>query len=109
MHAVLCARSEVSVVASDRIETELLYLRKGLDDVKIDVRELRADNRTMREKIDAMGAEIKTMNAAWGDQFRMMRENIADLRAMQKAILWVLGSTGSLAALVTIVKSLDVL
>jgi hypothetical protein len=36
-----------------------------------------------------------------------MRASIADLKAMQKAILWVLGSVGSVVALLNVARTLD--
>ena len=201
MNAVICEKDEVFVAANETIEAHIVALHNGLDEVRIDVRELRADYRSLRDKIDQVAASMNakidqvaaatnakidqvaaSMNAkidqvaaamnakidqvaaatnakidqvaaatnvrtdasvaallekidqneaasvardtalreqmergyaelssridALAEQFRGMREQFADFRAMQKAMLWVLGGAGSAAALVSIAKTL---
>jgi DNA anti-recombination protein RmuC len=55
MNALIRKTHEVPVAEQQAIAT----LSKGLDEVKTDVRELRADNKSLREKIDAVYTTLR--------------------------------------------------
>jgi chromosome segregation ATPase len=58
MNAVMREPYEVPVVANETIETKLGFLSTSVDEVKADVRALKADNISLREKIDATRTEL---------------------------------------------------
>lgn len=45
MNASICEAYEAIVESTETIETNLLYLRKGFDDNKTDIRDLRSEVR----------------------------------------------------------------
>ena len=60
MHALIRKKDEVQMAAANEtIEASLAFMCKGLDDVKIDIREIRADNKTLRDKIDQTDARLR--------------------------------------------------
>jgi hypothetical protein len=61
---------EVSVVSNERIESDLALLRTGLDDVKADIFELKADGRSLREKLDATRIELSGRIDQLGTELR---------------------------------------
>ena len=58
MNAVMREPYEAPVPANETIEANLTFLRSGVDEVKADMRGLQADNRTLRDKIDAVRSEL---------------------------------------------------
>jgi DNA anti-recombination protein RmuC len=53
MHALIRKKDEVYVAATNEtLEANIASLSKRVDEVTIDIRELRADNKTLRDKID---------------------------------------------------------
>jgi len=82
-------------------------------DKKIDTKlsELCAENKTLRDKIDtthlSLDRKIDNKFDELSGDMKKMLASIANLNAMQKAILWVLGSVSILAAVVTIAKTLQ--
>ncbi len=64
------------------------------------MRELRGDNKSLRDKIDAVQAtltqDIKTVEANLSDKINQLGIAVASMRGMQKAMLWILGVLGSL-------------
>jgi len=72
--------------------TDTIELTKSNDDTRIDLTKINSDTRVDLTKINS------DMRAELTKSISDMRESIADLKAMQKAILWVLG-LGVLAAI----------
>ena len=77
MNAVIREKYEAPVASEETIEAHLGYMRTGLDEVRKDVRELRAGNGLLREKIDqvreTLGSKIDQVRTALEtklDQFR---------------------------------------
>lgn len=58
MNAVVRENYEVSMLTDEAIEVHLASLNAGQDELRKDVRELRADNKSLNEKIDALGARL---------------------------------------------------
>jgi uncharacterized coiled-coil DUF342 family protein len=54
MNALIHEKCEDPVVPQEMIELHIAPLRKGLDEVKADVRELRADHKGLRDKLDTV-------------------------------------------------------
>ena len=118
MNAALRKHYEVPVASNETLEAHITSLRVGLDEVKEDVRELRADNKSLREKVDAIHTNLRdkidSVNTSLGGQLTKLSDDIADLRGLiadmrglQKAMLWVIGGVGSLATiLMTLGKTL---
>jgi hypothetical protein len=144
MNAAVRENNEVSMLTDQAIEVHLASLHKGQDELRKDVRELRAENKTLREKIDivqttlndkidALGErlvrkidekfgtldkkiderfgtldkkiderfgtldkKIDGVNTSLGDKLEKLSNDVASLRGMQMAILWVISILGSL-------------
>jgi chromosome segregation ATPase len=59
MHALIRKKDEVYVAATNEtLEANIASLSKRVDEVTIDIRELRADNKTLRDKIDHTDATL---------------------------------------------------
>jgi chromosome segregation ATPase len=114
-HALAVESDEVPVISNESLEAHFVSLRTELTDLKADfreqfrevrqdIRELRADNKILRDKIDAthssLDKKIETKVGELGADLKEMRASLADLKGMQKAILWVLGGVGTLVATV---------
>lgn len=133
MNAMVREKYEVSVVAKDTLELHIAPLRQGLDDLKKDLREVRAEGKSLREKLDVvyvtlrdkidqvqatLTAKIDQLNIRLDDKIdqshnslnaklEKLSSDVSDLRSLQKGMLWVIGGVGSLATiLVTIGKVL---
>jgi uncharacterized phage infection (PIP) family protein YhgE len=118
---------EVEVLTNEVIEVHLASLRAGQDELREDVRELRAGNKSLREtmdqkfgvlntKVDAidaslngkidgvstslnakidrvdasLSAKLDALNANLSDKISKLSDAVADMRGLQKAILWVM-------------------
>jgi chromosome segregation ATPase len=114
-HALAVESDEVPVISNESLEAHFVSLRTELTDLKADfreqfrevrqdTRELQADNKILRDKIDAthssLDKKIETKVGELGADLKEMRASLADLKGMQKAILWVLGGVGTLVATV---------
>ena len=118
MNAFIREKYEVPVAKRETIEAQIEPLRTGLSEVRTDVRELRADNKTLRDKIDALrdrmdegfrasDAKIDSVNKSLGEKITKLSDDVAGMRGLQKAMLWVMGGVGSLATvLLTVGKAL---
>lgn len=133
MNAVACEEYEVPVVSNETLEVHIASLRLGLDEVKEDTRELRADIKSLREKVDTIyttlrdkidqvcGAlsdridqnyatligKIDQNHSTLSEKLGRLSDDLVDLRSLVKAILWMIGGVGSLATiLMTIGKAL---
>lgn len=111
---------------SDPIEIHLTYLRTGLDEVKATLPVLRdkldALSSTLDAKIEKINAKIEKTNdridrvsstvSARIDRLSERVENVnstltnglADVRGVQKAMFWVLGSAGALTTLASMAQ-----
>ncbi len=128
MNAMMRERDEAPVVANETIEVMLGSLRVGLDEVKEDIRDLKADvgslrdkidrnyetlsqgQTTLRDKLDSARSElidrIDQVRTDLGNEFKEVRKElaatnvaVAKVGTMQKALLWVIGGSISLAGL----------
>jgi chromosome segregation ATPase len=125
MNALIRRAYEAAVESKETIETHLAYLRKGLDDCKSDIGELRAevraDIKSLREKMDQSYAKLDAKmdqsyakldtkldknqaetNAAISqlrESVASLREGVASLRGMQIAMVWIVGVVGTLGGL----------
>lgn len=132
MNARFRERDEVQVTNKEALEAKIDAQTTALGEVRTDVRELRADNKTLRDKMDegfrALDAKIEQRTAALDakiDQrtaqlsadhkslservdegfraqdakFAKLSDDVADIRAMQKAMIWVIGGVGTLASI----------
>jgi chromosome segregation ATPase len=105
--------------AESEIKTAVARFDEQFREVRQDIRDLRADNKSLRDKIDANHASLTekidsnhaSANAkidAMRTDMTAMRESIADLKALQKALIWVLGGAITLITVViTIAKALQ--
>ena len=73
----------------EAIEVHLESLHKGQDELREDVRELRADNKSLRDKVDALDKSLS-------DKISLLSDSVSGLHGMQKAMLWVMSGLGSL-------------
>ena len=58
MNAVVRKKHGGLMLTNEVIETHLASLRAGQEDLREDVRELRADNKSIRDKIDAVDTKL---------------------------------------------------
>jgi chromosome segregation ATPase len=93
MNAMLREILGVSMIERDAVEAHLSYVRRNLDDVKTDVRELRADVKRLDTKIDA---KIDSLDARFSAKLEKVTEELGSIRGMQKAMVWVIGVFGSI-------------
>ena len=110
------------MLTNEAIEVHLAALHKGQDELREDVRELRAGNKSVREKLDArfeslaakidsgdraLSGRIESVNSSLTEKIDALNENlsgkiaklsddVASMRGLQKAILWVVSGFGSL-------------
>lgn len=140
MNAVVRENYEVSMLTDEAIEVHLASLNAGQDELRKDVRELRADNKSLNEKIDALGArldrkidakfdtldkkiderfgtldrkidekfgaldkkietldnKIDGVNTSLGEKITQLSNDVASMRGMQVATLWLISVLGSL-------------
>jgi hypothetical protein len=89
MNAVVRQNHEVSMLTNEAIEVHLASLHKGQDELREDVRELRADNKSLREKVDVIHESL-------AGKIAKLSDDVASMRGMQKAMLWVMSGLGSL-------------
>jgi peptidoglycan hydrolase CwlO-like protein len=136
MNAIICEKYEARVLTSETIEVHLQYLRSGLDGVqaalpvlrdKIDLLSAMVDAKiektnarieavstSLGEKIEKTNTRIEAVNTsldaklgAIHTDMAAVRDSIANLRAMLKAILWMLSGLGALIPIgFTIAKAL---
>jgi chromosome segregation ATPase len=161
-NAVAAEPDDVPVISNEVLEANVVFIRETIArleseskaavvrvdeqfrEVRQDIREFRADNKTLREKIDATQASLSAKidgNCSSLDQkisvthaslsakidgihssldkkidiqgselradMKEIRGDISDLKAMQKAIAWFVGSVAIVAALVNIAKTLN--
>jgi hypothetical protein len=138
-HALAVETDEVPVISNETLEANIAFIRADITDLKVevravvtrtdqDIRELRADNKTLRDKIDVTHASLaekiekshasldEKIDTKFGElsadmkavraEIKEMCTSIASLKGMQNAILWVLSSVSLVAAIVTIAKTL---
>jgi peptidoglycan hydrolase CwlO-like protein len=106
------AESEIKTAVA-RIDEQFREVRQDIRELRAGVNGLQADNKTLRDKIDAtresldkkidttresLDKKIDTKFDELRADMKEMRASIGDLKGMQKAILWLLGS---ILALVT--------
>lgn len=106
MNAVMRKTYEAIVESKEAIETHLLYLRKGHDDFRGDIRELRAERRSdmtevrtdikaLHEKIDSghakLNEKIDRNHSETNAALFKLTESVSSLRGMQLALVWVIG------------------
>jgi outer membrane murein-binding lipoprotein Lpp len=125
MNAVMREPYEAPVPANETIEANLTFLRSGVDEVKADMRGLQADNRTLRDKIDAVRSEliqrieqvrvellgnIHEVDLRLGAKIDQLSSklsetnvSVAKVATLQKAMFWVIGGTISAAGLLEMV------
>jgi outer membrane murein-binding lipoprotein Lpp len=125
MNAVMREPYEAPVPANETIEANLTFLRAGVDEVKADMRGLQADNRTLRDKIDAVRSEliqrieqvrvellgnIHEVDLRLGAKIDQLSSklsetnvSVAKVATLQKAMFWVIGGTLSAAGLLEMV------
>ena len=122
MNAVMREKYEVPMLTNEVIEVHLASLRAGQEELREDVRELRADNKSIRDKIDAvnakltrkidamdakltqkidavdmkLGEKIDAVDANLGEKITKLSNAVAGMRGLQKATLWMMGIFGSL-------------
>jgi chromosome segregation ATPase len=122
MNAVVQENYEVSMLTIEAVEVHLASLHKGQDELREDVRELRADNKSLREKVDAihesldakidgvntslsakiddvnasLNARIDAVSATLTEKISLLGKDVASMRGLQKAMLWVMSGFGSL-------------
>jgi hypothetical protein len=111
MNAVVQENYEVSMLTDEAIEVHLATLHKGQDELRADVRELRADYKSLNEKMDGINAslsakidginvslngKIDAVSASLGDKISQLSNDVASMRGLQKATIWVMGGFGSL-------------
>jgi hypothetical protein len=103
MSASIRAICEAVVESKETIEAHLTYLRNGIDDGRSDIRELRSDNKSLREKMDQgyarLDAKLDKSGAEINASIGKLQEGVASLRGMQVAILWLLGAIATLDGL----------
>ena len=84
----------------EAIEVHLESLHKGQDELREDVRELRADNKSLRDKVDALDKnlsdKIDALDKSLSDKISLLSDSVTGLHGMQKAMLWVMSGLGSL-------------
>lgn len=68
MNAVVRENYEVSMLTDEAIEVHLASLNAGQDELRKDVRELRADNKSLNEKIDSVQATLNDKIDALGNR-----------------------------------------
>lgn len=108
---------EAPAMMSDPVEVHLTYLRAGLDEVKTALPVLRDKidrtherieqvNSSLNEKIEkssaALNEKLEKNFDKHGLQISKLIEGLAEVRSVQKAIFWVLGCAGTVAALASI-------
>jgi hypothetical protein len=59
MNAVIRRKHEVLVVANETVEAHIASLRTGQAELKADLRELRADNKSLRDRIEAIHITLR--------------------------------------------------
>jgi uncharacterized coiled-coil DUF342 family protein len=118
MNAVVRENYEVSMLTDEAIEVHLASLHDGQNELRKDVRELRADNKSLHEKIDALGDrldrkidgnfatldkkidtldnKIDGVNTSLGEKITQLSNDVASMRGMQVAMLWLISVLGSL-------------
>lgn len=129
MNAVVRENYEVSMLTDEAIEVHLASLNAGQDELRKDVRELRADNKSLNEKIDSVQAtlndkidalgnrldrkidekfdtldkkietldnKIDGVNTSLGEKITQLSNDVASMRGMQVATLWLISVLGSL-------------
>jgi hypothetical protein len=88
------------MLAIEAIEVHLRSLRKGQDELREDVRELRADNTGLLDKLDALnvnlGDKLDALNVTLGDKISPLSNLVSDVLRLQKVTLWVMSGLGSL-------------
>jgi hypothetical protein len=96
-HAVLSAGQ---TALRDKMDHGYAALISKIDSLNTTLSEkIDKSNTALGEKIDKTNARIESVNAD-------LRESIAALRGLQKAMLWVLGGASSVVGLVSLGKSL---
>jgi outer membrane murein-binding lipoprotein Lpp len=121
MNARFRESDEVQVTNKEALEAKIDGLTTGMGEVRTDVRELRADNKALRNDMNegfrALDAKIEqrtavltagqqTLREKMEEGFRAqdakvtkLSEDVAGMRGLQKAILWVIGGVGTFASL----------
>ena len=84
----------------EAIEAHLTSVHKGQGELREVVRELRAGQDSLRQRVEAVNEsltnEIKTVNTSLSDKISKLSDDLAEMRGMQKAMLWVVSGLGSL-------------
>ena len=93
MNAVLREKYEAPMLTIEAIEVHLESLHKGQDELREDVRELRADNKSLRDKVDTLDKNLSDRITAVD---KNLSDKISGMLGMQKAMLWVMSGLGSL-------------
>lgn len=80
MNAVVRPKHEVPVLTNDAIEVHLASLHAGQEELRKDVRELRADNKSIRDKIDTvqttLSQDIKALDKKLDEKFETLDRKI---------------------------------
>jgi chromosome segregation ATPase len=127
MNAVIRKKIETPMASNETIEAHLAHLQTAVDETRKDVRELRVGLGALRDKFDdvreslseriedvsrSLNAKVedvsKSLNAKidqTNKELAGMRADIAGLCAMQRAMLWIMGGTGSLVGINTLAKA----
>jgi hypothetical protein len=111
MNAVVRRNHEVSMLTNEAIEAHLAALHKGHDELREDVCVLRAGQDSLRQRVEtineslsqsiaavntSLSAKIDSMNTRLSDKISKLSDDVAEMRGMQKAMLWVVSGLGSL-------------
>jgi polyhydroxyalkanoate synthesis regulator phasin len=108
MNAVMQHRDEVGVGNVGATEAKIDALRDTLDETKQDVRELRGEIHSLRDKVDRNHGEMhagfaalrKTMDdmgATLRSDMAAVQQSVAGLRATLRTVLWGVTAVGMLA------------
>jgi uncharacterized protein involved in exopolysaccharide biosynthesis len=98
-------KNEVDVGNVEATDVKIDALRAGLDEVKRDVRELRAEMHAgfaaLRESIATLQANtqssIATLQASTQSSIATLQASVAGLQGMMKATFWAIGVLGMVA------------
>ncbi len=111
MNAVLRENYEAPMLTIEAVEAHLDALHTGQNELREDVRELRADNKSLRDKLDALDQKLSdkvtaldqklsdkvtALDHKLSDKILQLSDSVSSLHGMQKAILWVISGFGSL-------------
>lgn len=98
----VAAKSENDLAKfSDRVDTQFTEIRQ-------DLREMRAEDKAMREKIDTINERLTAKIDATNEKLGHLDRKVTDIGSKLTALLWVVGGLGSLITIsVTAGKALQ--